>query len=120
MVSKERVTPRKDRVLIFPVDDSPPPEGFYSIRLRKHCPLRALGIICNAGLWLAYIDGEPFVHPSLDWKEAFGALHHLTMLTGERLGMEAYKDLVRRRTIDRLNGVDLDKPTHPNQQRIEL
>lgn len=107
-------------VLIFPVDDTPPLEGFYSVTLRKGCVERALGIICNQGLWNVYIDGSPYGEPSQNWREAFGKLYQQVMMKGRRLSINEYRTLYKKRLQDKINGIDLDRPLDQTRTRIAI
>jgi hypothetical protein len=109
-----------DQILIFPPDDSAPAQGFFAVRLRKNCPFRALGVICNQGVWHVWVDGRQYAEPSQDWKLAFGSLYQLVHLQGKKLSMHEYKNLALARTADALNGVDLNKPISPNQQEVAI
>lgn len=110
----------RNNILIFKPDDSPPREGVYEIRLKKNCPLRALGISCDKGFWSVYIDGELVFNSSADWKAAFGDLYRMPFLQGKPLDLEDYATLVSLRIADRLNNVDLNKSIHPNNQEISI
>lgn len=107
-------------VLMFDMTDTPPAEGFYAVKLGRGCALRALGVICNSGLWQVFLDGQRVDNPSLNWKEAFGWLIKLWALQGEKLSRTDYLELVTLRTKDRLEGVDLTKPLNRSTERTSI
>ncbi len=107
-------------VLIFPIDDSAPQTGRYSVVLRKKCAERALGIARLGEGWAVFIDGEPVASPNADWKEALGYLYKFAMLTGKPLSPEEYSQLITNRLNDRNLGIDPDKPINQNESRIAL
>lgn len=110
----------RNGTMIFPPDDSEPEQGFFEIVIRRGCRPRALGIICNQGLWNVYVDGQPHSEPSMNWREAFGKLYQNIMLNGRRLDVAEYKRLILARTEDIFAGIDLEKPIDHNSTKVAI
>jgi len=108
------------QVLLFSADDEPPAQGLYSVTLRRGCVERALGIICNNGLWSVFLDGEQYCEPSQNWRDAFGRLYQQPLMKGRKLSVNEYRKLYKKRLADKLNGIDLSKPLDQTKTEIAI
>lgn len=116
--------PRGQQTCIYQTDgqhhDAAP--GLYAVKLGKGTLERALGVVRSGVFWTVYLDGKPLSVPETAWRPAFGHLfkNRVAFLYGRKLSANEYRELVKIRKLDVLNGLDLSRPVNLHSSRIAI